>query len=67
MRGLFDLAADPLESSDRSEEQRALADRLRAQLKTFLEETGNTDLADKSRIEPDETTLEKLRALGYIQ
>jgi hypothetical protein len=62
---LFDLLRDPTERRDFSEVNPSLAQRLRA----LLEERARADeegaYQSKSRPVPEET-LEKLRALGYV-
>jgi len=69
-RWLYDLANDPRERTNlvkEGAEHVARADSLRAALRAILAATENAALADANRVEPDEATIERLRALGYIK
>lgn len=65
-RHLFDLARDPGETRDAAAQAPDVADRLEQQLQNFIARHENAARAEASRIEMDPATLEKLRALGYI-
>ncbi len=62
---LYCLARDPGETRDVLTEEPGVAFRLDRILRTFLDRE-NVARAESSRIELDPATLEKLRALGYI-
>ncbi|MFN0150078.1 MAG: sulfatase [bacterium] len=69
-RWLYDLAIDPHEGRNLAKEgpeNAARADSLRGALRAILAATENAALADANRVEPDEATIERLRALGYIK
>jgi arylsulfatase A-like enzyme len=68
-RRLFDLASDPTESNNAAPADSARADSLEAALRAFVAAGESQSLAagDANRVEPDEATLERLRALGYIR
>ena len=60
---LYDLSADPGETRNIYAEGGVRTERLLAQLASFMEE----ETAESDSVYIDEVTLEKLKALGYIQ
>jgi arylsulfatase A-like enzyme len=60
---LFDLAADPLETRDVTAVEEARADRLARALEEWLERVSP---GSSERVELEDSTLEQLRALGYL-
>jgi arylsulfatase A-like enzyme len=58
---LYDLRRDPKEEQDRSGDEPAIRDRLREELRAFVERKQSS--ADRLEIDPK--TAEELRALGY--
>lgn len=65
-RQLFNLAEDPGETRNRLEDEPDVAFTLERVLENLVERLENAARAESSRIELDPATLEKLRALGYI-
>jgi len=62
---LYDLHDDPGEADNRFTDQRGIADKLRAVLKTIREEI-ETGAPETEQADLDEDTLSMLAALGYI-
>jgi len=67
-RHLFDLAGDG-DALNVAADNSAIADSLEATLRAFLAACEERSLAagDANRIEPDDATIERLRALGYVR
>jgi arylsulfatase A-like enzyme len=67
VEGLFDLAADPAETRDLAPEQAMLAAELERKLAIFVS-TAESRRADRAAFAPvDDSVLDQLRALGYIE
>jgi arylsulfatase A-like enzyme len=64
---LFNLDDDPLEKNNLASMNTEVASELRIELDRMGKKYLNSDNNSKSHLEPDPSTLEKLRALGYIQ
>jgi arylsulfatase A-like enzyme len=67
VEGLYDLGADPAETANVAEGHPALVDDLKRRLSTFVK-TAESRRAEAALYAPvDESVVEQLRALGYIE
>ena len=66
-RALFDLTADPTEQRTILADEPETAERLHGTLVQHLEKFAATNLAPSAPVKLSEDTLERLRALGYIE
>lgn len=63
---LYDLREDPGETRNLFESRPELARRLEAELRELRDRFGSSEASARAPAPPDEQTLERLRALGYI-
>ena len=67
VEGLFDTQADPNEVRDISAQNPALAQRLQGRITDFVKLSETLRLDQRGYSEVDDTVVDSLRALGYIE
>jgi arylsulfatase A-like enzyme len=64
---LFDVAADPLEQTDLARQQSDKRSQLGAELRASLRQFADKDFGESKGEALDDTVMERLRALGYVE